>query len=320
MTRQTNNIVSFDEARRAASARRFAVPAERVRDGAPSPSRGSGPRHSAAYHERASREDLHQARASSFGAGSASGGRPAGKPGGRPVRAPRHAGSSPRTEVPESPDEGFETFFGKMGERARKAKRQASKSKADREFAKRYGTDHAATPGDTGPRAAVYKGEMGSSHRRASRMQSEAAARGAGMSAGMAGPGLSAVFRKTRLLGAAALATCAVACCLFLYAPAQQYYQELRERDRLAVERQLVAERNEAIAAEVAHLSTPEGIQDRARKEFGWVAEGEYAVAVSGLAQEDGPANFQANINAAGIKAPETWYSDVLDAFFGYER
>ena len=319
MTRQTNNIVSFDEARRAVSARRPVASASRFsasdssRGKVRSASRvssavGAVPR-SALYDERAYREDVRRARtakaSSARFATSASADRDA--------RVRSHGQSS------ADADQSFETFFGKMGERAQKAKREAAKARADREFTKHYGVDHAATPGDAGPRAAVYRGEMGSQHKRASRMQNEENVRNGGVSVPM--PNLkSGLLKKPAFFGGLALAACALACGLFLYAPAQRYYLELRDRDRLAVEYELVSERNEAIAAEVALLSTPEGIQDRAREEFGWIAEGEHAVSVTGLSSEAQPVNFQANINSASVKAPETWYSDFLDSFFGYDR
>ncbi len=313
LTRQANNIVSFDEARRATGARRVAAPSARQsaayarpRAASAAPARPSqAPFRNPLYDERSYREDLRRERSSSRGVKAGSE---------RPLRGkPEEA----RTSQAEDSEQSFETFFGKINDRAKKAKRQAAKQKADREFTKHYATDHAATPADAGPRAAVYRGEMGSQHKRAARMQNTAGGQG-GFSVPM--PRLSSFGKMgKRLVGGVAALACCAACCLFLYAPAQQYYQELRDRDRLAVEYAAVAERNEDIRSEVAYLSTPEGIQDRARQEFGWITEGEYAVSVSGLSRQDETAHFQANINAASIKAPDTWYSDVLDAFFGYE-
>ncbi|MBR5259861.1 MAG: septum formation initiator family protein [Eggerthellaceae bacterium] len=291
MTRQANNIVSFDEARRAVSARR--------------PVASNAPR-SAIYDQRAYREDLRRSRAA------------------QSMNSSRVAGASAANRANEAHEEdadrSFEAFFGKIRERASKAKREATKAKADREFTKHYAADHASQPSDSGPRAAVYRGEMGTQHKRASRMQNESGASGVGASFALPSINISGIMKKPVMFGGVAIMACLLACCVFLYAPAQQYYQELRDRDRLAVEYQLVSERNEAIASEVALLSTPEGIQDRAREEFGWISEGEYAVSVVGVSSADKMAGFQANINAASVKAPETWYSDFLDSFFGYER
>lgn len=347
MARQANNIVSFDEARRAVSARRPVASSRRfadddpasLRDAAASRSRVSSARaqgasavrssasrssmsweepftvptgrasaapRGAIYDQRAYREDLRRSRAAEG------------------MGASRTAGASSANSANEAhaedADRSFEAFFGKIRERAGKAKREATKAKADREFTKHYAVDHAAQPSEAGPRAAVYRGEMGTQHKRASRMQNESGVSGVGASFALPSINVSGILKKPAMFGGVALVTCLLACCVFLYAPAQQYYQELRDRDRLAVEYQLVAERNEAIANEVALLSTPEGIQDRAREEFGWISEGEYAVSVMGISPEDKTAGFQANINAASVKAPETWYSDFLDSFFGYER
>ena len=320
LTRQTNNIVSFDEARRAVSARRPVASALRfsasdssrgkVRSASRVGSAASAVPRSALYDELAYREDVRRARTAK-----ASSARFATS-----ASADRDTRARSRGQGSTDADQSFETFFGKMGERAQKAKREAAKARADREFTKHYGVDHAATPGDAGPRAAVYRGEMGSQHKRASRMQNEENVRNGGVSISTPSLKVSGLLKKPAFFGGLALAACALACGLFLYAPAQQYYLELRDRDRLAVEYELVSERNEAIAAEVALLSTPEGIQDRAREEFGWIAEGEHAVSVTGLSSEDQPAKFQANINSASVKAPETWYSDFLDSFFGYDR
>lgn len=285
LTRQANNIVSFDEARRAERARRLSVP-EVGQRGSAGRSRG------ALYDERAYREEA--------------------RSGSRSARGRQAAAADERNA-----DQSFEDFFGKMGERAQKAKRQAAKSKADKAFTQQYGADRAVGSDDSGPRAAVYKAEMGSQHRRASRMQES----GAGAFSGVALPNIKvpSLAGRSVLAGALTLVVGLFMCAAFLYEPAQQFYLEMRDRDRLVVEYEAVSARNEAIESEVAALSTPEGIQDRARQEFGWVAEGEYAVSVTGIEPKDGSASFQATINAASIQAPDTWYSDVLDPFFGYE-
>lgn len=291
MTRQTNNIVSFDEARRAHGARRSAAfrTGQRASSGAPC---------GAVYDELAYRADVRQ-----------------DAQGRRPARAAQSAEAAAHAKDEQS----FDDFFGKIGERAQKAKRQAAKMKADREFTKHYGSDRSAAPGDSGPRAAVYKGEMGSQHRRASRMQDGGALGGMLSAIPLPNFKLPSVAGKNTLIGSLALLVCLFACGIFLYEPAQTLYQEVRDRDKLAVEYAAVSARNEAIESEVRALSTPEGIQDRARKEFGWISEGEYAVSVTGVSPDDSIANFQATINPASIQAPDTWYSDLLDPFFGYE-
>ena len=72
-----------------------------------------------------------------------------------------------------------------------------------------------------------------------------------------------------------AVVACLAVGCVMLYGPAQQYYQEIRERDRLQAEYAAIEQRNSAIQNEVDSLSTSSGVEDRAREEFGWVKEGE---------------------------------------------
>ena len=113
---------------------------------------------------------------------------------------------------------------------------------------------------------------------------------------------------------------CATVLCLglgaaFLYGPAQQLYQDIRERDRLAAEYEAVTERNAAIEASVDALSTEAGIEDAARTQLGC----EHAVSVSGLDEKDEASEFRGNIVSEDITAPDTWYSDLLDPLFGVE-
>uniref|UniRef100_UPI0015557203 FtsB family cell division protein n=1 Tax=Adlercreutzia sp. ZJ473 TaxID=2722822 RepID=UPI0015557203 len=194
------------------------------------------------------------------------------------------------------------------------AKRSHAQCRAERRFSQQYGgADRGAgAEAAAGPRAAVYKGEMGTKHRRAARMQDDAAPRG--------GSARSASARKTRRLSPVLAVSAAVAACLllggvFLYTPAQQFYQEVRERDRLQAEYTVLQQRNDAIQGEVDALSSSAGVEDRARAEFGWVKKGETAGSVGGLDVEK-DSSFRANIVPGSVEAPETWYS-FLDPVFG---
>lgn len=122
-----------------------------------------------------------------------------------------------------------------------------------------------------------------------------------------------------RLSSSPAPRFCAGLGAAFLYGPAQQLYQDIRERDRLAAEYEAVTERNAAIEASVDALSTEAGIEDAARTQLGWVHEGEHAVSVSGLDEKDEASEFRGNIVSEDITAPDTWYSDLLDPLFGVE-
>lgn len=126
------------------------------------------------------------------------------------------------------------------------------------------------------------------------------------------------LFSSKAFVASAVVAACLAFSCVFLYTPAQQYYHELRERDRLQAEYAALQQRNEAIQNEVDYLSTNEGVEDRARREFGWVKSDEMAGSVIGVDVAD-DSSFRANIVPGSVPAPETWYSNLLDPIFGAE-
>ena len=118
--------------------------------------------------------------------------------------------------------------------RFEKLKRKHAKDKADRKFARQYGGNGDAAPGEGGSRAAVYKGEMGSAHRRSSRMQNEESssvsrrARG-----GDSQKAAARLVRKPWFIATAVMAFCLVFTVSFLYPSAAQLYHSVRERDQL---------------------------------------------------------------------------------------
>ncbi|WP_300628565.1 septum formation initiator family protein [uncultured Adlercreutzia sp.] len=216
-------------------------------------------------------------------------------------------------------DEGPQAqgFFGRMRASASEGRRARTKERAGKAYFRQYEKDKPSGASQGGPRAAVYKGEMGSTHKRSARMQQD----GSGGSRRSTGSFAASQKRSKARGPLVALGAC-VLCVAFgvamLYGPAQQFYTELRERDRLAAEYQAVVERNEAIGQQVAALQTDAGIEDRAREELGWVKEGEHAVSVSGLESKD-RSTFRSNIVSEDIPLPDTWYSGLLDPLFGVE-
>jgi cell division protein FtsB len=104
---------------------------------------------------------------------------------------------------------------------------------------------------------------------------------------------------------------------VMLYPVAREYYLVKRENDRLVAEHQAVIERNSRIQQQIDELQTPEGIEDRAREEFGWVREGEEAVNVTGLSISESSTVLPAVVGVGSIKAPETWWTQLFDEFFG---
>ena len=109
------------------------------------------------------------------------------------------------------------------------------------------------------PRAAVYKGKMGSTHRKSARMQRSSEAGPVSAKLNTAG-WISNISVNPRLLGIATAAICLVLVGVFLYTPAQQYYQAQRYRDRLAAEYAVIAERNNIDADALIHEWVPQVI------------------------------------------------------------
>lgn len=219
---------------------------------------------------------------------------------------------SPEEENPEQAEREPETLS-----RFEKFKRKHAKDKADRKFARQYGGNGDAASGEGGSRAAVYKGEMGSAHRRSSRMQNEESSSASRRTRGGDSQKPAArLVRKPWFIVTAVTAFCLVFTVSFLYPSAAQLYHSVRERDQLQAEYAAIEQRNDSIQATVDALSTDAGVEDRAHQEFGWVSKGENAVTVYGLDLDD-DSTFTASIVPGSIPAPETWYSKLLDPIFG---
>jgi cell division protein FtsB len=104
---------------------------------------------------------------------------------------------------------------------------------------------------------------------------------------------------------------------VMLYPVAREYYVVKREHDRLSAEYQAVIDRNEKIKQQIDELSTPEGIEDRAREEFGWVKEGEEAVNITGLTITESSTGLPPAVEPGTVQAAEHWWTQTLDEFFG---
>ena len=204
--------------------------------------------------------------------------------------------------------------------RFEKLKKSRAKSKAERAFTKQFGgskQNAEAAAAAAGPRAAVYKGEMGAKHRQAARMQNTETAQ-ASAKRGLSLGSLVSLKSSPKFIATAAVTLCLALSCLFLYPTAQQYYHAVRERDQLAAEYAALAERNSVLQNDVDSLQTDAGIEDRAHEQFGWVKKGEETANVRGLdLDENDSSSFRANITPGSVEAPDTWYSPFLDALFG---
>ncbi len=208
--------------------------------------------------------------------------------------------------------------LGRLRARTADRRRERTKERADRAYFRQYEAGKGSEGAAGGPRAAVYKGEMGATHKRSSRMQQQADAspsrrRGKGPASGA---DHGSWFTRPLFMGLAATVLTVAFGVVVLYGPAQQLYLDIREKDRLAAEYAAVVDRNAAIDTQVEALKTDEGIEDMARTQLGWVRQGEHAVSVSGLDPQD-PAEFRGNIVSDDIPLPDTWYSGILDPFFG---
>jgi cell division protein FtsB len=107
---------------------------------------------------------------------------------------------------------------------------------------------------------------------------------------------------------------------IMLYPVAREFYLAQRENDRVNAEHQAVINRNEAIQQQIDELQTPEGIEDRAREEFGWVREGEEAVNITGLVVSESSTGLPTAIEPGSVEVPETWWTQMLDEFFGVSK
>lgn len=217
----------------------------------------------------------------------------------------------PGGEEPEPASAKEESRFDRL-------KRSIAKNRADKAFDRQYGgSDRSSGASDGGPRAAVYKGEMGQAHRRASRMQGENA------DASQAKRTVDAsriprFMKRPWFIATAGAAVCIVLTASFLYPSAAQLYHSARERDQLQAEYAAIEQRNEAIQSTVDALSTDAGVEDRAHQEYGWVSKGENAVTVYGLDLDD-DSTFTASVVPGSVSAPETWYSKLFGPLFGEE-
>lgn len=217
------------------------------------------------------------------------------------VKKPNTSGKIPATPAPKS---------SKMAEK----KRGRKQAKISKEFAKQFG-DTTASTANNGTRAALYKGEMGPQHKKMAQMQN-GGKKGAKAARSLAGFG----FLSPRFMACIILVACVALSGAFLYPSAQQYYTTVRHYDQLQAEYDAVVQRNDDMRTQVDALSSEEGVEDRARDEFGWVKEGENSVTVYGLESTTQKADFNPQtIPEGSVEAKQAWYTPFLDALFGIQ-
>lgn len=217
----------------------------------------------------------------------------------------------------ERDEDGLEDDAEVKQSRIEKLKRGAAKNKAGRAFTRQFGSGDSDASSAGGSRAALYKGEMGKKHKQATRMQGNPGQSMGASKKRFSGPSLNP--RSPKFVASLMVAACLVLSCVFLYPTAKQYYTTVREHDQLQAEYEALQQRNATIQAEVDSLSTEAGIEDRARKEFGWVKEGENAANVYGLDTYENESTYNKAVTPGSVEAPDTWYSPVLYIIFGIE-
>ena len=228
------------------------------------------------------------------------------------------------TRAGEADDERADEAFEQQLSRAEARRRQRAKQRADKMFDRQFSHSQAASvPEEGAPRPALYEGRMGSTHRKSARMQRSSSAGSPSAKINPAG-WLSSVPVSARGLKVATALLCCVLVCMFLYVPAQQYYQAQREHDRLSAEYDIIEARNDTLDVQNDILASDEGLEDAVRQKYGYIKAGEQTAIVTGLSENATDTsrdsdNIEANVLSSSVKPPEEWYTPMLDAFFGVD-
>lgn len=309
MARRTN-IVDFDQARAASSSRRAQAPAgrddRRASDGR-SASEADG-------RAQSSRRGTSSSRRNSKAAGS--------RAKGEAQAAKRDDGRRGRAASANTRANQQSKAKGAKAEGAREQRRRnRNKARADKLFEAQFSASSTSPQEGEAPRAAVYEGQVGSSQRKAARMQRTSEAGPVTAKINPAGwfSNLNLSPRSVKVITAV---LCIVLTGAFLYVPAQQYYKSVREHDRLEAEYAVIAERNAVLDEQNDMLAGDAGMEDAVRQKYGYVKQGDQTAIVTGLStrttdtSRDGE-NIEANVLSSTVKAPEEWYTPYLDAFFG---
>ncbi len=238
-----------------------------------------------------------------------------------------HRDQSPHTEQPsrhgtashaEHHEEGF---FRGLQKRFRSAK-------AERDFDRTIGARERKAQEDAqraqASRAAVYEMHMGATHRKSARMQNHD-----GKKSGFGGFGFSLPFNLSAgaLSAAAARGIVALAVVVFavfmLYPSCQNYYVETRQLQQLQAEYDALNSYNTQMQSQIDYLNTDEGLEEYARSELGWIRQDEHMATVEGVESSVEGSTQSSTTHSPlneDIPAPDTWYSGVLDVFFGYGK
>ena len=176
------------------------------------------------------------------------------------------------------------------------------------------------------PRAAVYAGKIGKNSKRAIKIQAENSPSGSLKSASKFAreSKTSNALEKVTSVNVVAkvaifVAVTIVLVCVFCYQPAKICYTQIRSTEKATAELQLVQARNEKLSSNVSALKTDEGIEDKAKEDYGYVIKGEGAAHVSGIGTGNNSKLLE-YVDSNKVTAPNNALTGILDAIFGYDN
>ena len=105
----------------------------------------------------------------------------------------------------------------------------------------------------------------------------------------------------------------------FCYPSAKTYYTEMRKTQKYEAELAALDDRNAQLKANVEALSTDQGIEDKAKNDYGYVKEGEGSALVQGI-ERDKQSALPAYVDPDKIEVDDAWYTPTLDFIFGYSN
>ena len=240
----------------------------------------------------------------------------------RLAKRAKRASSASEGEKSKSEKTSTSSRRARRSDQRAEKQRKRSKARAEKLFDRQFASEpakNAAVEGE--PRAALYEAKMGSKHRKSARMQKASTALPQTAKIDPIG-WLANINVPTRSLKIGTAVLCLILTGLFLYVPAQQYYQSLREHDKLVAEYAYIEQRNDSLEVQNAALASNAGMEDAVRQRYGYAKNGDQVIVVTGLSDQATDTsrdseNIEANVLSSAVKAPEQWYTPFLDAFFG---
>ena len=181
-------------------------------------------------------------------------------------------------------------------------------------------------PENNSPRAALYAGKLGKNSKRAIKFQAENSRSGNFKSASEFARRsdktsfINKISSVNIFLKVATLTFATILLVLvFCYQPAKICYTQIRDTEKSQTELALVQARNNELNSKVSALKTNEGIEDKAKDDYGYVIKGEGAAHVSGINTEDSLKLLE-YVDTNKVTAPTSALTDFLDVVFDYDN